>query len=449
MLILDFAEGWNLVPFISAIDRRPFYWACEFLKTPRLVKDRSAAGNRGGTLALSILGPRGWQSECDLSIVGASNKLEKMRTRNFTTPAYFPREGPHPTMKFNDRLSIAYKVWDQPGVENAPPAAERFNLLFLHGSQMLKEIWTYYAELAFKKWGAKLDKVIAMDIVTHGDSALLNATKITAWSSWPDIGRDAGLVLDDLAELGEVDGPVIAIGHSMGGASVLFLSLMHSSKIEAMVLMDPIWGGSWPQDLDTDSPVNRAMGEIFSKIFLNAREEFSSREDYEQFMSTRFLTRTFHPRIRQDMIEHHVYTDINGKLKAKVSRSSQGGAYLSGSSVVGAATTAFKWSPVPALVMRGDELDWNPLGDIEELVERLPKAELMVVEGGGHLVFFEKPDETFAAMTDYVDRQVRIALKRRQKYDLDAEITGYTDSQVREELELMIKHGRRTSFAKL
>lgn len=344
---------------------------------------------------------------------------------------------------------MAYKVWDQPGVENAPAADKRFNLLFIHGSQMLKEVWTYYAELAFKHWGSRLDKVIAMDAVTHGDSALLNATKATAWSSWPDIGRDAGLVLDDLAKLGEMDGPVIAIGHSMGGAGTLFLSSLHTSKIDGMVLMDPVWGGSWPEEMKDDNPMTRAIGKMFSKVVANSRDEFDSWEDYEKFMNTRFITRKFHPRIREDMIKNHVYTDINGNIKTKISRALQGGAYMSASSIARAANTIFKWSPIPALVMRGDIEDWNPPGDMADLAGRLPKAELKVVEGGGHLIFFEKPDECFAAMTDYVDRQVSSALERRKTYQVDMEITKYTDSQVRKELELMIKHGRRTTFAKL
>lgn len=372
-----------------------------------------------------------------------------MRTRNFTTPAYFPREGPHPTMKFNDRLVVSYTVWDQPNASDAPASHERFNLLFLHGSQMMKEIWTYYAELAFKKWGSKLDKVVALDAVSHGESARLNETKITAWSSWADIGRDAGLVLDDLAHMGELDGPTIATGHSMGGAGTMFLATLHTSKIDGVILMDPVWGGSWPENIESKNPATMAIGQMFEKVYKNSRDEFDSREEYEKFMKTRFISRKFHPRIQADMIAHNAYTDFEGKTRIKTSKALQVGAYISASSITRAASTVFRWTPVPALVLRGDVEDWNPPGDMQNLADKLPKAEIKVIEGGGHLVFFEKPDETFAAMTDFIDQQVGAAFRRRKAYEVNAEVGSYAKEQIENELKLMVTKGTRTSFAKL
>lgn len=351
-------------------------------------------------------------------------------------------------MRFNDRLVVSYVVWDQPNVGDAPASSERFNLLFLHGSQMMKEVWTYYAELAFKHWGSKLDKVIALDVVTHGDSARLNESKVTAFSSWPDIGRDAGLVLDDLAHMGELDGPTIAAGHSMGGAGTIFLAAFHTAKIDGIILMDPVWGGSWPEE-ESKSPATMAIGQMFGKVYKYSRDEFDSREEYEQFMKTKFISRQFHPRIQADMIAHNAYTDFHGKIRVKMTKALQVGAYISASSVIRAARTIVRWTPIPALVLRGEVEDWNPPGDMKKLADRLPNSELKVIDGGGHLVYFEKPDECFAAMIDFVDRQVESALQRRKAYEVDAEVGAYTIQQVEKELKLMVNEGVRTSFAKL
>jgi pimeloyl-ACP methyl ester carboxylesterase len=53
---------------------------------------------------------------------------------------------------------------------------------------------------------------------------------------------------------------------------------------------------------------------------------------------------------------------------------------------------------LPALVLAGDKDLLTPSAHSTEIAEKLPDAELVVVEGAGHLVIMERPDPVNAAV---------------------------------------------------
>ena len=54
---------------------------------------------------------------------------------------------------------------------------------------------------------------------------------------------------------------------------------------------------------------------------------------------------------------------------------------------------------IPALVLTGDRDKMIPMEHSEQIVERLPDAEFVVVRDAGHLVLLEKPAEVTRALT--------------------------------------------------
>lgn len=63
----------------------------------------------------------------------------------------------------------------------------------------------------------------------------------------------------------------------------------------------------------------------------------------------------------------------------------------------------------PTLVLHGEQDVLSPLGNAELLADRIPSAELAVVPGAGHAYALERPEESFAMLCGWLDRQAPIS----------------------------------------
>ena len=99
-------------------------------------------------------------------------------------------------------------------------------VLFIHGYTCDSHDWQWQ----LPSFGA-LHRVIAADLRGHGRS------------SAPEEGYDARTLADDLARLLEqLDcGPVVAIGHSLGGVVATMLAVDHPALVRALVCVDPTY----------------------------------------------------------------------------------------------------------------------------------------------------------------------------------------------------------------
>jgi pimeloyl-ACP methyl ester carboxylesterase len=68
----------------------------------------------------------------------------------------------------------------------------------------------------------------------------------------------------------------------------------------------------------------------------------------------------------------------------------------------------------PTLVFHGEHDVMSPLGNSQLLAQRIPDAELAVVEGAGHAYALERPEESFALLCDWHDRHAPISAGRRR-----------------------------------
>ena len=58
----------------------------------------------------------------------------------------------------------------------------------------------------------------------------------------------------------------------------------------------------------------------------------------------------------------------------------------------------------PTLVLHGAEDQLIPVGNAEVLASRIPRAELLILEGTGHVIDSERPEAVSAAVLDFVRR---------------------------------------------
>jgi pimeloyl-ACP methyl ester carboxylesterase len=105
-------------------------------------------------------------------------------------------------------------------------------MVFVHGFSCDSHDWSWQLPHF-----ARTHRVIALDLRGHGRS------------SAPDSGYDPSSLAADVAELVELVGcgPVIAIGHSLGGAIVATLAVERPDLVRAVVAVDP--GHLLPDDL--------------------------------------------------------------------------------------------------------------------------------------------------------------------------------------------------------
>lgn len=304
-------------------------------------------------------------------------------------------------MDRDEHLDVSYCVWSN-HEPSSVPNNQRINLLFLHGSQIVKEAWNYYVKLCFEKWGEKLDKVILIDMINNGDTALINYEKTNWFSHWMDLAHDNCLVVHDVINRGELEGPLVVLGHSLGGSVALFMANIEPNLFAGIVVFDPVWGWD-PAYYDTPAFSER-FTYIMSKLYENARDTFDSDKDYDTYMNTRYVSRTFHPSIKADIEKYSQIKDSQGKVHMKMNRIQQVGHYVSSLCNRRAGQTIFGWTPVPVLALSGDIDDFTPPGSAKKLASILPFSEYGLVKGGGHVVFYEKPHETFELLAPFVEK---------------------------------------------
>lgn len=100
----------------------------------------------------------------------------------------------------------------------------RTRLLLVHGWGADRRSWDAIAGLV-KPWAG----VLAPDLAGHGEAV-------------PATGLTIDRLADDLTELVGDGGPVVAVGHSMGGQVVASLAVRYPELVRAIVVIDPAYG---------------------------------------------------------------------------------------------------------------------------------------------------------------------------------------------------------------
>ena len=70
-------------------------------------------------------------------------------------------------------------------------------------------------------------------------------------------------------------------------------------------------------------------------------------------------------------------------------------------------TTLLPTIQVPTLVLVGSEDEFTPLADAVFMQERIPNAQLVVLDGVGHLPTLEAPQECNAALAQFLHQGLR------------------------------------------
>lgn len=267
-------------------------------------------------------------------------------------------------------------------------------LVFVHGFTLALGSW-HYQRLALAEPGRRL---VFYDLRSHGRSQRAPSSSCEI----DQLGRDLGSVLD--ATVG--DRPVVLVGHSMGGMSVLALAEqrpeLFGSQVRAVALLSTSSGGLAGLDLGLPRALAPLKLVALPLLARGMRARPRLAELTRRFGSdlSWWLTRSYSfgdPDVSPALV------DYVGRLIAQtpVEVIADFFGTLLGHDKVTALPALRR---VETLLVSGAADRLIPLAHTEAMAAELPEAELLVVPGAGHLVLMERPDLVDAALEALLER---------------------------------------------
>ncbi|PYI12428.1 toxin biosynthesis protein [Aspergillus sclerotiicarbonarius CBS 121057] len=127
-------------------------------------------------------------------------------------------------------------------LDNPDPQPGDVTILAAHANGFPKELYEpLWGELyaRSKANGFRIRSIWMADVAHQGESSVVNEDLLGNDPSWFDHPRDLLHLIN--VKRKEMPRPIIGIGHSMGGAHLAQLCLMHPRLIHSLVLLDPVF----------------------------------------------------------------------------------------------------------------------------------------------------------------------------------------------------------------
>lgn len=179
--------------------------------------------------------------------------------------------------------------------------------------------------------------------------------------------------------LAENPGDIIAMGHSMGGRIAMEMARQAPARLKGLVLVSTGHHGG----TEAEMPKRRARIALAHDSMEKLADDWlppmvaPGRQGDAALMGA----------LRAMVLRHDA--DIHERqIRALVGRP-DAGSYL-------------PQIACPILLLVGDQDGWSPVAQHEEIAALAPDASLTVISGAGHFLPLEKPDETCAAITDWL-----------------------------------------------
>ncbi|MTE20593.1 alpha/beta fold hydrolase [Streptomyces sp. TRM43335] len=312
----------------------------------------------------------------------------------------------------DDGVELYYEVDEPVGEEGEPGEPEETprgapTVVFSHGYCLTQDVW-HFQRAALRGTAHTAPPTPALRAVYwdqrgHGRSGRGPAgTAVTV----DRLGRDLKAVLDAAVP----EGPVVLVGHSMGGMTMMALAHHHpeyvAERVAAVALLGTSAGGLAEVTYGLPAAGARALRRMAPGLLrtLAARAELVERgrratADLFAGLVRRysFGGRDVDPgvaRFAERLIES-VPVDVVADFYPAFAEHEKT-----------AALAAFA-TERPALILTGDRDLLTPREHSEAMSEALPHADLVVVEGAGHLVMLERPDLVGDRLAELLTRTIR------------------------------------------
>ncbi len=234
------------------------------------------------------------------------------------------------------------------------------DVLILHGLFGMSDNWNTLA----KRWADDCQmKMHMLDLRNHGQSPHSND------HSYKAMAEDVIEYLDD----NNIDSAVI-MGHSMGGKVAMRMAVDHPERVEKLLVVD-IAPKGYPVHHREYIDAMRTLD--FDEIKGRKEADAKLAESLSSFMLRQFFLKSLH---RED-----------GKLAWRFNLD----AIEDNLEMVGEAMELHVHYDGETQFIRGAKSGYIQDDDLELIQHHFPKATLHTVEGAGHWVHAEKPDEMY------------------------------------------------------
>ncbi len=255
-------------------------------------------------------------------------------------------------------------------------------MVILHGLYGMSDNWTHIAKFFANKF-----QVFIPDQRNHGNSPH------THEHTYEKMVEDLLNFIDEhLLER------VILIGHSMGGKTAMKFSVLHGERVSHLIVVD-IAPKSYKEDsLKSTGELSHHI--ILEKMCLVDFERCKSRSEIDDFLGTVIRS----SRVRQFLLKN-IHRSKNGNyswtlnlesLRNNIDLIMNGVSYdelLPNSSVSG----------FPVLFLKGSNSSYIRNDDEEKIRKIFPFAEFQSIEGGGHWVHAEQPEQFIRVVERFLE----------------------------------------------
>jgi pimeloyl-ACP methyl ester carboxylesterase len=288
-------------------------------------------------------------------------------------------------------------------VEEIGPRDAPLTVVFVHGYTLSMASWAFQrrtlaAELATANGHRPDARLVFYDQRGHGSSGRGAADRSTI----RQLAQDLATVLETRVP----SGPVVLVGHSMGGMTIMGLAALHpelfGTKVVGAALISTSSGNLAELTFGLPELLTRVRAAFFPVAAWTMRWRPALAERTRRVAgdlvsavtrSLSFASSDVDPALTRylDAMIAGTPVDVIAEFYPA----------LAGLDETGSLEPLRR---VPTLVLTGDADKMIPAKHSELIVERLPDAGYVVVADAGHMVLLEKPDEVSAAVTALLRR---------------------------------------------
>jgi len=264
-------------------------------------------------------------------------------------------------------------------------------IVFAHGIVENHVIWHYLVR------DLRADgryKLVAYDARGHGNSGAVHGPNGTTPFDADTLGRDLAAVVDQTTS-----GPVVLVGHSLGGMTALthlVLDRRERIRVAGAVLVnttdtldDPTWRGRVGGRLIP--PAADALRRFVDRDPARADRLRMSMNDLTILIARTIFGRN--PSPRQVAVSYHMYETTSAQTLAAAT-----------DLLAYDVTEDLSRIDIPVLVIGGSRDVITPVHRSRHMAEVIPDAELVILDGCGHMAPFERHEDVTAHIRKFADK---------------------------------------------
>jgi pimeloyl-ACP methyl ester carboxylesterase len=297
--------------------------------------------------------------------------------------------------------------------EEVGPAAAALTVVFVHGFALRLGAFHYQRQALCERFGDRV-RMVFYDQRGHGRSARTDAHRATI----DQLGRDLFTVLENLV----ADGPIVLVGHSMGGMTIMALadarpelftlSRREPPRIAGVALLSTSTGKLAAVTLGLPALLARLRGPLLPLLLRGARRQANLVErgravgtDLAWMIIRRMSFGS--PDVDPAAVEY--LSSIIAGTRIDVIADFYP-ALMSHDKL--AALDQLR--DLPVLIMCGEQDLLTPVEHSQAMADALPNAQIVVVPQGGHVAVMEQPQAFTQALEGLIDTALQATAKRRR-----------------------------------